>query len=664
MPLQATSGAASYDAFGGGAAAVPTFVEDVFSTYLYTGNGTTQTITNNIDLSGKGGLVWIKRRNLGGSHNLIDTVRGQDKILFSDFNFGESTSTPGTGLTSFTSSGFELGPSYVNFTNTSGSSLASWTFRKQPKFFDVVTWSGNTSSSNRRITHNLQATPAVIIIKNTSLSDSWYVYTASTGTNGLLFLETTDAVSTGGNPWSTVAPTSTDFGYNENAIGNSGNWVAYLFASNAGGFGLTGTDNVISCGGYTGNGSFTGTVVNLGFEPQWLMIKRTNDLADWFIFDNMRGVATAATTATGYDAKLVANGSAAENSGTDFVSFTSTGFQLANDSSSVNANGSTYIYIAIRRGPMKVPTSGTSVFAPQATRDATDGTATQLAWTAGFPVDALWNGSRNGGGQSVGDRLRGGTQNLIFSSTDAEGSGSSRKFDSNSGVYLSSATGASSNQCGWMFRRAPSFFDEVCYTGNGAGGQNIANNLNSYYGLILIKRRNGTSNWFCWHRGTSTASGEDAYNQFSLNSTSAANLGPTYMGTSPNIAYVTDSAGNIPNDSGATYVAYFFGASVAGVSMTGLYTGTGALQTVNCGFTSGARFVLIKRVDSTGDWWTYDSARGISSGNDPYLFLNSTAAEVTSTNYIDTDSTGFKVTDAAPAGLNDSGGKYIYLAIA
>jgi hypothetical protein len=122
----------------------------------------------------------------------------------------------------------------------------------------------------------------------------------------------------------------------------------------------------------------------------------------------------------------------------------------------------------------------------------------------------------------------------------------------------------------------------------------------------------------------------------------------------------TDSA---INGASRTYVNYLF-ATCAGVSKVGSYTGTGALQTVNCGFTSGARFVLIKRTDSTGDWWTYDSARGITSGNDPYLFLNSTAAEVTGTNYVDTDSTGFKVTAAAPAGLNASGGSYIFFAVA
>jgi hypothetical protein len=117
------------------------------------------------------------------------------------------------------------------------------------------------------------------------------------------------------------------------------------------------------------------------------------------------------------------------------------------------------------------------------------------------------------------------------------------------------------------------------------------------------------------------------------------------------------------NSSSYTFVAYLF-ATVAGVSKVGSYTGTGALQTVNCGFTGGTRFVLIKRTDSAGDWWLYDSARGISSSDDPYLILNSSASETTGTNYVDTTSVGFQVTAAAPAGLNANGGTYIFLAIA
>jgi hypothetical protein len=87
------------------------------------------------------------------------------------------------------------------------------------------------------------------------------------------------------------------------------------------------------------------------------------------------------------------------------------------------------------------------------------------------------------------------------------------------------------------------------------------------------------------------------------------------------------------------------------------------LQTINCGFTSGARFVLVKRTDSTGDWYVWDSARGISSSTDPYLLLNSTAAEVTSTNWVDTTSTGFQVTAASGNNVNINGATYIGLAI-
>jgi hypothetical protein len=148
-----------------------------------------------------------------------------------------------------------------------------------------------------------------------------------------------------------------------------------------------------------------------------------------------------------------------------------------------------------------------------------------------------------------------------------------------------------------------------------------------------------------------------------LNLTNAATTYNIWNDVAPTSTVFTVRTDPNVNGSGATYVNYLF-ASCPGVSKVGSYTGTGALQTINCAFTTGARFVLIKRTDSTGDWFVWDSARGISSGNDPYLLLNTTAAEVTGTNYVDTDPTGFKVTAAAPAGINASGGSYIFLAIA
>jgi hypothetical protein len=112
------------------------------------------------------------------------------------------------------------------------------------------------------------------------------------------------------------------------------------------------------------------------------------------------------------------------------------------------------------------------------------------------------------------------------------------------------------------------------------------------------------------------------------------------------------------NDTGNTYIAYLF-ATLAGVSKVFSVTkSSGSNADVNCGFTSGPRFVLLKRTDSTGDWYVWDTARGIIAGDDPYLLLNSTAAEVTNTDYIDPTSNGFTIVDGGLAN-----GDYIGLAI-
>jgi hypothetical protein len=100
------------------------------------------------------------------------------------------------------------------------------------------------------------------------------------------------------------------------------------------------------------------------------------------------------------------------------------------------------------------------------------------------------------------------------------------------------------------------------------------------------------------------------------------------------------------------------------VSKVGSYTGNGTSQTIDCGFTSGARFILIKRTDSTGDWYVWDSARGIVAGNDPHLSLNTTAAEVTTDDSVDAESSGFIVNQDAGTNVNVDTASYIFLAIA
>jgi hypothetical protein len=119
---------------------------------------------------------------------------------------------------------------------------------------------------------------------------------------------------------------------------------------------------------------------------------------------------------------------------------------------------------------------------------------------------------------------------------------------------------------------------------------------------------------------------------------------------------------NDVNRSGGTHIAYLF-ASLDGVSKVGSYTGNGSSQTINCGFTTGARFILIKRTDATGDWYVWDTARGIVSGDDPFLKLNNTDAEVTNDDSVDPESSGFIVNQTSTTNVNVNGGSYIFLAI-
>jgi hypothetical protein len=210
----------------------------------------------------------------------------------------------------------------------------------------------------------------------------------------------------------------------------------------------------------------------------------------------------------------------------------------------------------------------------------------------------------------------------------------------------------------WNFRRAPSFFDEVCYTGNGST-QNVSHNLGVVPELMIVKSRSAAGYWPVY----SAAIGNDYI--LSLDTTGAKDGpgAPQWNSTTPTASVFSLGSSSGANANGTTFVNYLF-ATCAGVSKVFSYTGNGSSQTINCGFTSGARFVLIKRTDSTGDWYVWDSARGIVSGNDPHLSLNTTAAEVTSDDTIDTDSTGFVVNQVSATNVNVSSATYIGIAIA
>ena len=625
------------------------FIEDNFSCFLYTGTGAALTITNNIDTSTYGGLTWIKGRSGATGHRLTDTARGATKSLASETTAAEATET--TGLTAFGTTGFTIGAD-ADY-NTSAATYVSWTFREQPKFFDVVTYTG--TGSNTTIAHALGAVPGSIIVKRTDTTAAWAVYHRSLANTQYMVLNTTAAAATGATWWNSTTPTSAVFSVGTDASVNAsgGTYVAYLFAHDAGGFGLAGTDNVISCGSFTTDPSTGAATVSLGYEPQWLLVKASTMTQGWHLIDNMRGMVNVGTY--GDAAFLEPNTSDAESTGANCYP-TANGFYYGRSGST------TYIYIAIRRGPMKVPTLGTNVFG----LSARSGTGANATVTGGQTDDAVLVKNRGSAVASLFSSRLTGTGYLVTSSTAAEVAAGATilqasPWDVMDGVKVgttSTITNASANTyINYLFKRAPSFFDEVCYTGTGSNTTQT-HNLGVVPELILVKRRDTTGAWDSY----SSALANTEY--VVVNTTAAKATGATrWNSTTPTSSVFSVGTSTTTNASAGTYIAYLF-ATCPGVSKVGSYTGTATTKQIDCGFTAGARFVLIKRTDDTGDWYVWDSARGIVAGNDPYLLLNSTAAEVTSTDYVDTYSAGFEISSTAPADINASAGTFVFLAIA
>lgn len=643
------------------------YAEDVFSTYLYDGNGSTQTITNGIDLSGDGGMVWLKGRyEIGNTSNSVtgtiaNTVRGATK-----FSYDELTAAEGTNsghITQFNSDGFNVG-SY-SLANSNNMRMCAWSFRKQPGFFDVQTYTGTGSAQT--VSHDLACKPGLVIVKRLDSSSAWGVY-GRNGANdseiGIGYLNQNSAFTTSGITFtctsSSVTIYSSSFSFDATASG--GTFVVYFFAmggtdNDARVFGEDSDESIIACGAYSGNGSTTGPVINLGWEPQWIMVKASNDTSNWTIMDTMRGIVTG-----GNDAILSANNSTAENSSSyNYVKVTPTGFQPENTNTAINASSYEYIYMAIRR-----PNKPASEFAATALLGLDKPTSGGKP-TPGFPADFGFAKNTTGAGAwYVGSRLTSTNYNN-FNTNNAESNASGYSWDSMTQFFHGYSW---ADYMTYGFRRAPGFMDVVTYTGVSSSTV-VKHNLGVVPEMVWRKRRDSSSAWYVWASvlsgaGTAQANG-NFYNSDTSGDGSGFSSGQYYSGDTQfdNItpATATEFTQGVANVSTATYVTYLF-ASVTGISKIGTYTGTGNDLNVDCGFSAGARFVLIKRSDASGGWYVWDSVRGIVAGNDPYFLFNSQADDVTNTDYIDPLSSGFTVTSSAPDEINASGGTYLFYAIA
>jgi hypothetical protein len=623
-------------------------VDEVFSTYVYTGNSGSQTFVNGLDLAGEGGLVWSKGRNVATQHVLVDSERNSGiyaKILNSDNALAEGTEA---WSWTFNSNGYSLNSTSSEINDTPNKEYVSWSFRKAPKFFDVVTYTGN-GTSGRTVSHNLGAVPGIIIVKCRNVGEAWSVYYGD-NTKDLRLDQALSAAATSN--WNNTSPTDTNFTLDSSSEVNGSNntYVAYLFANNNGDgeFGPDADQDIIKCGSFTSGGQ-TNEEINLGFEAQFVLIKAISSPYNWETYDIIRGMGLSATTDT-RGVRLQPNRTNTEDVHDYRVGAWESGFKYSG-----GGNGTTYTYIAIRRGSLFPPESGTDVFAI----DTRYSQNSLPSWQSGFVTDLAISKRTPGSDTYVYDRPRQGLE-LAANATSIEATAVNRNFDHMDG--WGEIQSASSTEYSWMWKRAPNYFDVVAYTGGSPNNKQIAHNLGVVPELIIQKQRSGVSNWSVW----AGAVGQD-YNG-RLNSPNPFNdeTGPYYWGSHTATYFSVGYTGYETNVNNTKNIAYLF-ATLAGISKVGSYTGNGSSQTINCGFTSGARFVLIKKTSSggaNGDWFVWDTARGIVAGNDPHLSLNTTAAEVTSDDSIDPDNSGFIVNQVSATNINVSSASYIFYAVA
>jgi len=304
-----------------------------FQTTLYTGNGGTQSITNTGNSNLQPDWIWIKARNEAEHHNLIDSVRGNTKVVYSSLSGAEDTTS--IQVTGFASDGFALG-SGTN-TNKNNITYAAWQWKETADAgFDIVTYSGSSASS-KTVSHNLSAVPKMILVKCRSAGENWAVYHHTLGNTHALFLNTTGG-SSDTPVFADTTPTSSVFSVNadDRTGANGKTYVAYVFAEKQG---------FSKFGSWTGNANANGPSIYTGFKPAWLMLKTTaSNSSNWQMLDNKRqGLNPENET-------LNPNNPDAEGTA-NTIDFVSNGFKIRTSNAEFNGDGLEYIYMAFAESP-------------------------------------------------------------------------------------------------------------------------------------------------------------------------------------------------------------------------------------------------------------------------------------------------------------------------
>ncbi len=628
-----------------GAAGGKVYVDDVFSIDRWKGNSSIRTIDNGLDLLGEGGVVFVKGTDLGSDWVVGGTGLGDDHCMCTNNNTGRDNQA--TKFRQLNTNGFTVGDD--NEVNNSSYEYLGFSFRKQKQFFDVVQYTGNGSTQS--IAHNLGSVPGMIIVKCWSDSNKdWIVYHrhsfASAPGEYRLRLDVDSARHSSSSFWNNTAPTATHFslGNSHDVNGNGDQFVAYIFAHNEAAHGENSDQPLIACGSYTGNGS--NVTVDIGWEPQFFLVKGATVGSDWVITNTLHSFGmNKPSNDQPHDAKTINyNDSSASTTTNARISQESNGIGIRNESQAFcNQNGETYVYLAVRSAVglvAKPPAAGTDVFHCGPANGPSD--CPPGSFETDFPVDfALEKKPGQTTDWEAMTRKSGTYRWFPNTASGLPSSNNSFVWDSSTG-FTQNMPGSSSF---WAWSRSRGF-DVQCTYAQGARTYN--HNLGQVPEMIWVGRLERNDWHGAGHYKMRTSNPWD--NVLYMNGDSAGNPGQGYWNNTAPTA-TTFTLGN--NEAMSYYnIMVMLWCSVPGICKLDDYNGDGGTSNaVDCGFQP--RYVMIKRVDSSGDWKIWDHARGSN-----VLRLNLTNSQVND-NLISFTSTGFTL--ISPDGtVNANGGRYIY----
>ena len=660
MPLLETKGAGSAQGFGLSlqTAAPITYpvVDQVYNNFVYYGNETSTTITTGVDLSSGGGLIILKNTSTNSDWIFSDTVATTlSNYLSSNTQNAQQASSAGLSVSS---TGVTITGNNIVSNGLYTYSLSS--FKVAPRFFDIVTWTGDGTSS-RTLTHNLTIAPGLVIVKCRSAGTTNWPIRFNNLTSHLNSGNDVDSTAVQDNGYIS-AYSASGFTLSAGSVGvadvnaSGQTYVAYVFANDTADNGII---KVITTAG--------GSVLDEVGLP-------------WKIQTAFGTTITTngSNTSESFLAQVKADNRQSPTYATRFLS--TEGYASGVATAVVTANFSNNLYKSIvqtylayprtllvikKSGYDSAPTSSSDIFAiyTRTGNNASTYYTTPISdWSLFISKDYAVGTLRSWYQTNISGLGQATALNSTAKISTSTGITQAENFKWSNRVWYQTVTGYNNtlNQqyITYLFKDAKNYFSSELYTGN-AANRDVMHSLGVVPEMIWVRPESPASgsNLICYHKDL----GNTQY--ITLTAASLPATGSTYWrNLSPSNIKFYIGTSTVVNASSTDYRAYLF-ATCPGVSKVGSYTGTGSDLTIDCGFTSGVKFLWIRSTSGSALSYIYDTTRGIvTAGNDSMLNVLSTAQATATSDDIDVVSSGFVAKGTGLIGV--SGRQYIYFAIA